>query len=577
MIIKTKRKEIKKEGKKMTVSEFFKHTYRIVRKTGTTPDGSTKYDDHIAYGNGLRHNEDVSKYYVSPKNRTRSKKESISQPVGEGVGLAAELIRKNLVKIFLDGGATDIKFDFEVPSDLYKEGITEKVERYIVCLDYSKMNIDFTAIAKGEVVPGNMDHFHPLWKASAISTAFMLFDATYDKTARSNFIEYVKTQKENPNILDENKDRILGQYARLCVDLYHNHKDEEWSYSYNKVVDDYYSKDITDKIVQALNDGVIPEKEEQCYKKAKENNSPARPKRKKRLTCFDLNRLSDEEKALIPSIRPEWEVPKCVASIADSMVNGQMAVLLVGPAGTGKSSIIDMVCNKINLPIGAKINCTMNLDETILGKFQPREGDGAIVFAKSELACAIETGKAVVLEEINYGRPEYLIWLNSLMDNNAFVRLDNGEVIRRHPNFKLFATMNPGYSGSAELQEALFNRFLEQCGVERVPEVPVSAIKHNLMTQSWLPEEVINAMLNAYTQIKGYLKAEMFDISFSARNLVGWAKALEQYDNFNNAIFVKSAENNIIAIARENEDLTTAITTLLRGMSVPEITYEEAE
>jgi len=35
----------------------------------------------------------------------------------------------------------------------------------------------------------------------------------------------------------------------------------------------------------------------------------------------------------------------------------------------------------------------------------------------------------------------------------------NGEVVKRNPNFRFFATMNMGYFGTKELNQALFNRF----------------------------------------------------------------------------------------------------------------------
>ena len=32
----------------------------------------------------------------------------------------------------------------------------------------------------------------------------------------------------------------------------------------------------------------------------------------------------------------------------------------------------------------------------------------------------------------DFARPQYLAFLNSLLDDNGFVRLDSGEVVRRH-------------------------------------------------------------------------------------------------------------------------------------------------
>ena len=113
-----------------------------------------------------------------------------------------------------------------------------------------------------------------------------------------------------------------------------------------------------------------------------------------------------------------------------------------------------LVCQSIGLPIMETINCTENLDEFVLGKYIPQ--DDKIVFRESFVTRAIRDGGAVVFEEINFAKPQYLAFLNSLLDDNGFVRLDNGDVVRRHPNFRFFATMNLGYFGTKELNQALY-------------------------------------------------------------------------------------------------------------------------
>ena len=86
------------------------------------------------------------------------------------------------------------------------------------------------------------------------------------------------------------------------------------------------------------------------------------------------------------------------------------------------------------MPILETINCTENLDEYVLGKYIP-QGD-KIIFLESFLTKAIRDGGAVVFEEINFAKPHYLAFLNSLLDDNGFVRLDSGEIVKRHQNFR---------------------------------------------------------------------------------------------------------------------------------------------
>ena len=178
---------------------------------------------------------------------------------------------------------------------------------------------------------------------------------------------------------------------------------------------------------------------------------------------------------LIPHLSAEFVLPAKLNSICSAVSSGDMrAVLLHGPAGTGKTMSCKLICQNIGLPIMDTVNCSENLDEFILGKFLP-EGN-MIVFKESYVTKAIRYGGAVIFEEINFSRPQYLSFLNSLLDDNGFVRLDNGEVVRRHENFRFFATMNIGYYGTKELNQALYNRFNAIIEIEELSDDAINKI-----------------------------------------------------------------------------------------------------
>ncbi|MBQ3655368.1 MAG: AAA family ATPase, partial [Bacteroidales bacterium] len=160
---------------------------------------------------------------------------------------------------------------------------------------------------------------------------------------------------------------------------------------------------------------------------------------------------------------------------------------------------------------------------------------------ESYVTKAIREGGAVVFEEINFAKPQYLAFLNSLLDDNGFVRLDNGEFVRRHKNFRFFATMNVGYFGTKQLNQALYNRFN---AIVEIAQLSETAISRMLLTRVPECSDKINKVLVIYDKIKKKIENEELDIVISPRNLENWVR-LAKYEGY-----VAAAEKTIIPIAK---------------------------
>ena len=160
----------------------------------------------------------------------------------------------------------------------------------------------------------------------------------------------------------------------------------------------------------------------------------------------------------------------------------------------------------------------------------------------------------MVFEEINFAKPQHLAFLNSLLDDNGFVRLDNGDVVKRHPNFRFFATMNLGYFGTKELNQALYNRFN---GIVEIATLSDEAIKRMLTAR--VPEctPLVDKILGVYHKLKKKIESEELDIVISPRNLENWAR-LAKYDGY-----IKAAEKTIIPVAKCDRTLEDTIRGIL--------------
>ncbi|KAH0786656.1 P-loop containing nucleoside triphosphate hydrolase protein [Histomonas meleagridis] len=85
--------------------------------------------------------------------------------------------------------------------------------------------------------------------------------------------------------------------------------------------------------------------------------------------------------------------------------------------------------------------------------------DFAFGFVEGPLTTAYKEGKWILLDEVNLAPPETLLALAPIID--GYLTLPNGEIIKKHPNFRLFCCMNPATDvGKVNLPETLKHKFI---------------------------------------------------------------------------------------------------------------------
>lgn len=273
-----------------------------------------------------------------------------------------------------------------------------------------------------------------------------------------------------------------------------------------------------------------------------------------KVSCIKIS-LTKKMKEKIPQL-PEWmKIPEKLIPVERSLAAGNaFSFLQHGPTGGGKTTNVKLICRDIKLPLMAVVNCTNNLDEFVLGKFIPKGNE--FVFLESEVTEAIKKGGAVVFEEINYGNPKHMSFLNSLLDDNAFVRLDNGKIVQRHKDFRFFATMNYGYAGTNELNMALYNRFDIKA---RIKDLEDSQIK-NLITKNneTLTNIEVDGMIFVYRTIQKKIEEEMREEVISPRDIVNWAIQTQDSN------IITAANFTICSVAQEDEDFEKEISDIIK-------------
>jgi len=138
-------------------------------------------------------------------------------------------------------------------------------------------------------------------------------------------------------------------------------------------------------------------------------------------------------------------------------INAGNNVLLIGPKASGKNTLIETLATLYTRRI-REIQCNAYTDlEALLGSATLKASE--VVFEPSELVLAMEQGDFVVLDEVNTVNPAVLSVLNSVLDGRRRISVPTYGLVEAHPNFRVFATMNEGYQGVVELNEATESRF----------------------------------------------------------------------------------------------------------------------
>jgi MoxR-like ATPase len=128
---------------------------------------------------------------------------------------------------------------------------------------------------------------------------------------------------------------------------------------------------------------------------------------------------------------------------------------------------------------------------------------------------ALRNGHWVLLDEINLASPETLQRISSLLDNGArgtIVLTENGEIrpVVRHPNFRLFAAMNPATDvGKRDLPPALRSRFSELYVDEVTDASDLAIVIEKYMRGVERPP--IDAIVQCYIAARTLSEISLFD------------------------------------------------------------------
>lgn len=189
-------------------------------------------------------------------------------------------------------------------------------------------------------------------------------------------------------------------------------------------------------------------------------------------------------------------------------------LLLVGEKATGKNLFAENLAGVFNRPRW-DVSFHVNMDAaSLIGTDTFSAGE--VTFRPGPVYTAAKTGGFAVLDEINMAKSEAMAVLHATLDFRRTIDVPGYDRMSLHPATRFIATMNYGYAGTKELNEALVSRF----AVIRMPMISKESLVKLIKTHyPAIREAGANELAEVFLEL--HVKCESGEISSKALDLRG--------------------------------------------------------
>ena len=157
--------------------------------------------------------------------------------------------------------------------------------------------------------------------------------------------------------------------------------------------------------------------------------------------------------------------------ILDKAYESGLFVLIIGPKGTGKTSLVREFATKRGVKLES-INFSLRTRESHLVGSKSLE-NGSIGFDEGILVKSMKEGNMLYLDELNAAEADVLLRLDEALDDRRQIVLkeSGGELIQANKEWFVVATINPlTHVGTKELPPQILSRFPIRIRLEYPPE-----------------------------------------------------------------------------------------------------------
>lgn len=195
-------------------------------------------------------------------------------------------------------------------------------------------------------------------------------------------------------------------------------------------------------------------------------------------------------------------------------------LLLSGPKATGKNVLAENLAYLFKRPSWT-MSFHINTDaSSLIGSDTFKNGE--VIFRNGPiLECALHGGYGI-LDEINMARNDAIAVLHACLDFRRFIDLPGYQRINLREETRFIATMNYGYMGTRELNEALSSRFM----IIQVPSLSNTDLEKLILSVfPNIKEEWLKQLVGLFSDLK--LKNDNAEISGKSLDLRGLISAIK--------------------------------------------------
>ena len=212
--------------------------------------------------------------------------------------------------------------------------------------------------------------------------------------------------------------------------------------------------------------------------------------------------------------------------ILNSAFEKGLFVLVIGPKGTGKTSLVREYAKQRSIDLES-INFSLRTREShLVGTKNLNEGN--IGFDEGILVKSMKDGNMLYLDEINAAEADVLLRLDEALDDRRQIVLkeSDGSVVKAKNSWFVVATINPlTHVGTKELPPQLLSRFPVRIRLDYPSEdVELEIIKRHVKNSK--DSEILQGLKLANTLRQAAAVEELY-YSPSLRETIAYAKLLE--------------------------------------------------
>ncbi|SDU12215.1 AAA family ATPase [Amycolatopsis keratiniphila] len=218
-----------------------------------------------------------------------------------------------------------------------------------------------------------------------------------------------------------------------------------------------------------------------------------------------------------------------LADVTTDLLAGEH-VMMVGPAGTGKSTIAEQAAESIGIPYYSISLSPMTSASQILGYMQA-EGE----YVRSLFREAFEHGGVFHFDEFDNGHPSVLAVINASLANGQMAFPD--QMVKRNPDFRCVASANTygrgadrAYVGRQQIDAATLDRFsVETISVDE-------ALETSLCLATGLDKVMIDKVLKFVRTLRKNAEERAMTVVISPRASVGMCRLLAAGKSWDSAV-----------------------------------------